>query len=236
MTRTIVLCGKEISYELSRKRVKNLNIRIRTDGSVSVSANSRVSVAEIEQFMRQKAECIINAVDKYSLQTAKNQLSFRSGDKLTLLGKSYTLQIAKSDRCYVTEYDGIITAGVKDTEDTELIKKVFGKWLNEQCLTLMTRLCRKAYDEYYCRYVSRFPVIKVKNMRSRWGSCIPSKNILTFSVRLMEHPITACEYVVAHEFTHFLHPDHSPLFYNELAKYMPDHKQRKALLKNKEEI
>ncbi len=230
MTRTIVLCNREITYELNRKRVKNLNIRIRTDGSVSVSANSRVTIAEIERFMHQKAECILNAVDKYT--TKKEKITFTSGEKLTLLGTTYTLQITKADKNSVTESGGIITVGVTDTENTVLIEKVFGKWLKEQCLTLMTKLCRKAYDEYFYRYVSNFPIIKVKNMRSRWGSCIPSKNILTFSVRLMERPLPACEYVVAHEFTHFLHADHSADFYNELEKYMPDHKQKKALLKN----
>lgn len=232
MTRTIVLCNREITYELNRKRVKNLNIRIRTDGSVSVSANSRVTITEIERFMQEKAECILNAVDKYTTKKEKEKITFTSGEKLTLLGTIYTLLIAKAVRNSVTESGGIITVGVTDTENTALIEKVFGKWLKEQCLTLMTKLCRKAYDEYYSKYVSSFPIIKVKNMRSRWGSCIPSKNILTFSVRLMERPLPACEYVVAHEFTHFLHADHSADFYNELEKYMPDHKQKKALLKN----
>ena len=231
MTRKIVLCNREITYELNRKRVKNLNIRIRTDGSVSVSANSRVTIAEIEHFMQEKAECIVNAIDKYTLQKAKEKITFTSGEKMTLLGTSYTLHITKADKNSVIESGGIITVGVTDTEDTALIEKVYGKWLKKQCLTLMTKLCRKAYNEYFCQYVKQFPVIKVKNMRSRWGSCIPSKHIVTFSVRLMEHPLPACEYVVAHEFTHFLHPDHSADFYNELGKYMPDHKQKKALLK-----
>ena len=232
MTRTIVLCNREITYELNRKRVKNLNIRIRTDGSVCVSANSRVTITEIERFMQEKAECILNAVDKYTTKKEKEKITFTSGEKLTLLGTTYTLHITKADKNSVTESGGIITVGVTDTENTVLIEKVFGKWLREQCLTLITKLCCKAYDEYFYRYVSSFPIIKVKNMRSRWGSCIPSKNILTFSVRLIDRPLPACEYVVAHEFTHFLHADHSADFYNELEKYMPDHKQKKALLKN----
>ena len=68
-------------------------------------------------------------------------------------------------------------------------------------------------------------------MRSRWGSCIPSKKILTFNVHLMEYPMPAAEYVVAHEFTHFLQANHSARFYEELARYMPDYKQREKLLK-----
>lgn len=67
----------------------------------------------------------------------------------------------------------------------------------------MTLLCKRAYDEHYGKLGIDFPTIKVKDMRSRWGSCIPSKKILTFNVHLMEYPLPAAEYVVAHEFTHF---------------------------------
>lgn len=57
------------------------------------------------------------------------------------------------------------------------------------------------------------------------------KNILTFNVHLMEYPLPAAEYVVAHEFTHFLQANHSARFYEELARYMPDYKQRERILK-----
>ena len=132
MTRTIVLCNREITYELNRKRVKNLNIRIRTDGSVCVSANSRVTITEIECFMQEKAECILNAVDKYTTKKEKEKITFTSGEKLTLLGRTYTLHITKADKNSVTESGGIITVGVTDTENTALIEKVFGKWLKAE--------------------------------------------------------------------------------------------------------
>lgn len=98
-------------------------------------------------------------------------------------------------------------------------------------LPLMTLLCKRAYDEHYGKLGIDFPTIKVKDMRSRWGSCISSKKILTFNVHLMEYPLPAAEYVVAHEFTHFLQANHSARFYAELARYMPDYKQREKLLK-----
>ena len=40
-----------IDYQLERKQVKNLNLRIRRDGSVYVSANSRVTLAQIDDFV-----------------------------------------------------------------------------------------------------------------------------------------------------------------------------------------
>ena len=40
--------GSEISYELTRKPVKNVNLRVKEDGTLRISANSRVSVRHIE--------------------------------------------------------------------------------------------------------------------------------------------------------------------------------------------
>lgn len=48
MKRSIVLHGQQVSYELTRKPVKYVNIRVRADGSVSVSAGEWVSEGQIE--------------------------------------------------------------------------------------------------------------------------------------------------------------------------------------------
>ena len=51
MIRQLEISGRILEYDLERKKVKNLNLRIRRDGSVAVSANSRVSFEYIEDFV-----------------------------------------------------------------------------------------------------------------------------------------------------------------------------------------
>ena len=84
------------------------------------------------------------------------------------------------------------------------------------------------------RYAPRMGVqpagITVTGARTRFGSCSP-KNRLCFSFRLMEYPLPAIEYVVVHELAHIRHKNHSPAFYAEVAKVMPDYKERRKLLK-----
>ena len=65
MKRYIDLGKRTIEYTLEYKRVKNINLRIKSDASVYVSANKRVSVAEIEKFMKSKAEIILRAIDRF---------------------------------------------------------------------------------------------------------------------------------------------------------------------------
>ena len=230
-THTVETDGGKITYELIRKKVRNINLRIKPDGSVCVSASKAVSVAVIENFIREKSDFILGAIDKYKTKNENRKILFVSGEKLSLLGTQRILYVKKGLRNYVTDSDGNITLYVTDTEDYALKYRVYITWLKGQCLELMTLLCKNAYDEYYSKLGMVFPVIKVKDMRSRWGSCIPAKQILTFNVHLMEYPLSAAQYVVAHEFTHFLQANHSKRFYEELARYMPDYKDREKLLK-----
>ena len=68
-------------------------------------------------------------------------------------------------------------------------------------------------------------------MKSRWGSCNPGKRVITLNKRLLSYPPEALEYVVLHEYVHFLHPNHQKGFYELLGRLMPDYAQRRALLK-----
>ena len=72
--------------------------------------------------------------------------------------------------------------------------------------------------------------VKITAARTRFGSC-SGKNSLCFSLYLMQYPAEAIDYVVVHELAHIRHKDHSPAFYAEVAKYMPDYRQRQAMLR-----
>lgn len=73
--------------------------------------------------------------------------------------------------------------------------------------------------------------ITINSAKKRFGSC-SAKGNLCFSFRLMAYPQAAIEYVVVHELTHLIHLNHSPAFYQAIARVMPDYKQRQALLKS----
>ena len=72
--------------------------------------------------------------------------------------------------------------------------------------------------------------IRVTAARTRFGSC-SAKGRLCFSLYLMAYPDAAIEYVVVHELAHLRHHDHSPAFYAEVERYLPDWRQRRELLR-----
>lgn len=72
--------------------------------------------------------------------------------------------------------------------------------------------------------------VRITAARSRYGSC-NQKGGLCFSLFLMEKSPRAIDYVVVHELAHILQPNHSPAFYGEIAKILPDYRERIKELK-----
>lgn len=72
--------------------------------------------------------------------------------------------------------------------------------------------------------------VRITGAQKRFGSC-SGQNRLCFSWRLMLYPPEAIDYVVVHELAHIRHHNHSPAFYALVEQYMPDHRQRQALLR-----
>ncbi len=179
MLREITLNNVKIEYDLQYKSVKNINIRIKADGRVNVSANRRIPLSVIEGFMISRADFILKALEKYRGREVIPQKQHFS-----------------------------------ETEIRDVISE----------------LCRKVYPYYEQRGI-RYPQIKFRKMVSRWGSCHSVKGILTFNINLMYAPLECIEYVVLHEFTHFLQANHSKLFYAELEKVCRDWKDLRKRLR-----
>lgn len=55
----------DIEFRLERKRIKNLNLRVRPDGTVFVSAPMRMSLARIKDFVSSKAKWIARVQADY---------------------------------------------------------------------------------------------------------------------------------------------------------------------------
>ena len=72
--------------------------------------------------------------------------------------------------------------------------------------------------------------IKITTARKRYGSC-SAKNSLCFSCFLMNCPDEAIDLVVVHELCHIREKNHGPRFYALLEQFLPDHRERKKLLK-----
>ena len=72
--------------------------------------------------------------------------------------------------------------------------------------------------------------VKITAAQKRFGSC-SSKGNLCFSLYLMQYPPDSIDAVVVHELCHLRHMDHSPAFYAEVERWLPDYRERMKPLK-----
>lgn len=233
MKRKIIIDGEVLEYELERKRVKNVNLRVRTDGSVYVSANRYVSVVQIEDFITSNYDFIQNARAKYEKIRNSNPIcnlsEYKNGEKICVLGQIKTLKVVQSDKNYVESDENNITIYVKNLDDIALKMKTFESYKRKTLMNVLNEICNRIYPTFKS-YGVDFPEIRIRKMVSRWGSCMPTKKVVTFNTVLFFVPIDCVEYVAVHEFTHFLHPNHSKEFHSAMTVFMPDWEIRKQKL------
>tara|TARA_B100000378_G_scaffold278600_1_gene282436 strand:- start:114 stop:683 length:570 start_codon:yes stop_codon:yes gene_type:complete len=86
--------------------------------------------------------------------------------------------------------------------------------------------------EYFNQhYGYRFKEIKIKNQKTRWGSCSSQGN-LNFNFRILFLPKHLRDYIVVHELCHLKQMNHSQKFWDLVAQTIPDHKAIRTELRN----
>jgi predicted metal-dependent hydrolase len=233
MKRIIYLDGRKVVYDLEWKDVKNINLRIRFDCSIYVSANINVTVSEIEEFIASKSAYILSIMDRYANNlkgTDDKKQNYVTGESFRYLGKDLRLVVTKGKNCVSS--DGVyLTLSVRHIRDAALKERLIYKWYYKQCWEVSLKIINEIYP-IFKKYNLAMPKLVLRKMVSRWGCCRPKRGIITLNKRLIEAPRNAFEYVVMHEFIHFLHPNHSSNFYEMLSMLMPDWKVRKKMLES----
>lgn len=231
-TRKVQTDCSEIVFTFERKNIKNINLRIRHNGKIYVSAPESVPKAVVDNFVISKSEYIRNAIDNFEKNdTPKSEIKYISGENVTFLGKNMRINIVKDSHEYVS-CDGIyVYIHVKRPDYYNRKKNLFNNWLDEQCSHVFNEIMQDVHKKFI-PYGVEYPKLKLRSMTSRWGSCLPNKGIITLNKRLIKAPKNCIEYVVYHEFCHFVHPNHSKQFYSLLQVMLPNWKESKRLLEN----
>lgn len=127
----------------------------------------------------------------------------------------------------ILKKDFILNALKRFDEKNKLPLKQY--YTLEELRTLIYDFSKEIYPYFENLGVS-FPEIKFRKMTSCCGSCHFKNGVIIFNKNLVFVPTQCVKYVVCHEFTHFIVPNHSKKFYDELNKICPNHKELKKEL------
>lgn len=210
-----------LSYTWTVKPVKNINLRVRPDGQVMVSAGRGISAAQMDAFIAEKADWIRRAQRKLAARYplgAQEETVWLLGTPLTVKPMPDPAIIAR--RVYQEGEVLWISPAVDRGEAVRQFLEEQGRPVFEQVLERMWRLVEPLGVAY--------PVMTTRWAKTRWGSCTAARGRISINKALICVPMPCIESVMLHELVHFLHPDHSPAFYRQLEGLMPDYRQREA--------
>ena len=198
-------------------------MRISSKGEVVVSANPFVPMDKIDDFVSSKVSWIVK--HQKSMQE-RSQKSMIDDKHIVLFGNSLKIRKTTGKYNHVSYDKDTLYVQCKEQADPEkVIRQFLDKLCKDVFLDIATLTFRSLSD-----YHLEFPDVKIRDMKSRWGSCTPAKNSITLNRKLIHYPFEFIEYVVLHEFVHFIQPNHSKAFYNIIENYMPDYKTRMEMV------
>lgn len=204
-----ILDHKEYPIEIIRKNNKNTYLRVK-DGKIIVTTNYLTSLTTINKLIKNNTTFIDKALNK------NNQK--KEDDSFKLFGNSYD-----------------IIYGFNDTEiDNNKIYTKDNKSLNKYLSKYIYNIYEERINYYYSLFEENIPIpnLKIRKMTSRWGVCNIKNHNVTLNLELSKYNIECLNYVIVHELSHFIHPNHSKEFWLLVGKYYPNYKDIRKYLRN----
>jgi predicted metal-dependent hydrolase len=197
-----------VKVKIQKKRIKNIYLRV-VENEVIISAPFWVNEGYLIDFVSRKSKWIKSKIKP------KSDFEF--------FGKSYKLKAKKAKSFNITFFEEFV-----EVEYKKDLKKELQIWQKKKAKEIFNEIIEK-----YAKEIGEYPKrVTIRKARTRWGSCNHKKRYINLNIELLKKPIDAIEYVILHELTHLIYPNHSKEFYAFIKKHMPDFKKREKLLKN----
>ncbi|MGM0497521.1 MAG: M48 family metallopeptidase [Bacteroidota bacterium] len=227
----IIYGQRRIPFTLKRKNVKNMNLNLKPNLLVEVSAHKDVPVDAVHKFVRRRASWIIKNMEyfKKTLAEIQNEKEYVNGESFKYLGKQYRLKVIKSNHEIVKCKKGFLNVYTSDTKRLEKKRTLVNKWFKERSDIVFNESLNRMHS-LVKKYNISLPKITKRHMKARWGSCIKNKGIILLNTDLIDAPKFCIDYVILHELLHFKYSNHDRNFYNLLTTLMPDWEKRKEIL------
>jgi hypothetical protein len=220
-----------IEYNLTYSERKTLGITVHPDLSVTVNAPEDADFPVIEQRIRKRASWIMRQkreLERYLPHLPPHQ--YVSGETHLYLGRQYRLKVVEvsASGSDVKMKRGRLYVYIPDKEDKKKIQSQLELWYRLQADRVFNERL-EAMQQRFQHIDMPLPELRIKVLRSRWGSCT-NEGLITLNLKLMQVPKLYIDYVIVHELCHLVEHNHSKRFYILLDRMMPDWRQRRQEL------
>jgi hypothetical protein len=213
------------NIQVTKKDVKNITLKVKPSGEVILTAPESASEEHLKYVLKKRVKWIEKKKEFFASFDVMEK-EHVSGEDFKYLGRSYRLKVIESKKESVKLQRGYLELYVKNKSDLKRKKSLVYEWYYEKALFHFFNILQE-WNKIVKKDIKD---IKIRQMKTRWGSCNPHKSYINLNIELIKKPRICIEYVILHELIHLIYPNHSKEFYNCLSLYMSDWKERKAIL------
>lgn len=213
----------KLQYQLTRKKIKQIILRVLEDGSLQINAPFFVSQKQIESFLEEQIPWIEKTRKKIQNQKKKKnpfQAHYQSGEKFSIFGKEVTLQLRVSESSSIYLGKRFLYVFYRQEESKKLRENIHHYFLN--LLKESLEFYLKKYSEALQLFPSKF---QIKTMKSAWGVYHTKGNDISFNSLLLSQTKEFIEYIVVHELCHLRYLNHQKEFWNLVASQIPNYRE-----------
>ena len=222
--------SKSIEYNLSFATRKSLGIKVLPNGLVTVIAPNDTSLIDINKKVKSKANWILKQQAFFcSYKPHTPERKYVNGETHLYLGRQYKLQIIEDTINEIKIYRGSMIMKTKKT-NPEYLEKKLNEWYKEKAIYHFEELLNSSLEKFI-KYKIEKPVLDIRLMQKRWGSCTTSGKII-LNTELIKAPKGSIEYVVIHELCHLIHYNHNKDFYDLQNRLSPNWEKWKEKLEH----
>ena len=216
--RRVSVAQQVIEYRLQRVRRRTIGLHVNELG-LTVRAPRWIAVREIEAAIVESKRWIFKKQIEWRARCEQRRLTairFADGGHVQYLGNRMQLRLAAEIGHSDDAASEIRLAVAAEASEAE-VRVALQAWLRQQAQRVVSeRLAR--FDG---RTDARFAGWRLSSARTQWGSCSADGRI-RLSWRLIHFAPPVIDYVIAHELAHLRELNHSPRFWREVARLMPD--------------
>ena len=218
--------GKGFIAEVIRTiRIKTATIKVE-EGIVSVVVPKSLDDERIRKLLLDRQDWIKDKIrhDRSVLPVSPKQ--YVSGEAFSYLGRNYRLKINQGRYTPVKLLQGRLVTTMPEDSNHYMIRNTLVRWYKRQAETKLKQKVKR-----YSAIVGAEPLsVNIKLFENRWGSC-SAKGRIDFNWKIIMAPNRIVDYIVVHELCHLIQHDHSPKFWKEVERVMPDYLECKEWLK-----
>jgi predicted metal-dependent hydrolase len=219
----------DIPVEVTRGDVRHIRITVSPpDGRVRIAAPRHTSLDEISELAARRLDWVRRQQIRMRERGRAQHRDYVDGECHYVWGDPHTLEVVEGRARPGIHLDGaVVRLTVRPGSDRAARERIVLRWHHRIVEEAASALV-EAYEPLLGVQVAG---VQVRRMKTRWGSCTPSKATIRVNSDLATRPPSCLHYVVVHEMLHMLEPGHGPRFWALMDEVLPDWKKTRSLLR-----